>query len=129
MAADEVLLKFEQFVGCDPLIGQLPEARIDSVHGAVGGEDLLQAPAGTLDAMSGWCGDIDPAHLAAEKGGYIIQRQSGPTEVKYSHGTEAKNLEPTAFPPGKLQTSQPSGTESGTLDALRLPGPLPDAVL
>jgi hypothetical protein len=42
---------------------------------------------------------------------------------------ERAGCEQTAFPPGKLQTSEPSGTESGTLDALRLPGPLTDALL
>jgi hypothetical protein len=42
---------------------------------------------------------------------------------------EGVGFEQTAFPEENLQTSQPSGTESGTLDALRLPGPLPDAVL
>src|SRR5262249_46728083 len=53
VAAEEVFLEGEHLVGGDALVGELAEAGVDAVDGGPGGEEVVQAAAGLLDALAG----------------------------------------------------------------------------
>jgi hypothetical protein len=76
VAAEEVLLKGEDFLRLDTLVGEFAEACVDAVDGFAGGEKVVEATACALDPFAGgWC-EREAFDLAVKETFRVIEGQA-----------------------------------------------------